>query len=100
MILQQMKAKDYAKPIGVGIGAYVIAFEQRTFLNALWLALGLWALVLVLFYPLVGWGFLGLAISPMLIMASLVLHILFAVFLWGLSRWVFPVNAQDRLARA
>jgi hypothetical protein len=79
---------------------YLIAFERRTFLNALWLALGLWALVLVFFYPLVGWGFLGLAVSPMLIAASLVLHILFAVFLWALSRWAFPVNAQDRMARA
>lgn len=137
MILQQMKAKDYAKAIGVGIGTgvllslimapaaragispmpqplglafaqlllgkvplavgilfhvayvtiwsvvYVIAFQRRTFLNALWLALGLWVLVLVLFYPLVGWGFLSLAVSPMLIVASLVLHILFAIFLWA-----------------
>jgi hypothetical protein len=154
MILQHMKAKDYAKAIGVGIGTgvllslimvpaaragispmpkplglafaqlllgkvplpvgilfhiayvtfwsvvYVIAFQRRTFLKALWLALGLWALVLVFSYPLVGWGFLGLAVSPMLIMTSLVLHILFAIFLWGLSRLAFPLNAQDRLARA
>jgi len=59
---------------------YVIAFERRTFLNALWWALGralgLWILVLVLFYPLVGWGFWGLAVSPRLIPASFVLHIL------------------------
>jgi hypothetical protein len=77
---------------------FVAYFERRTFLNALWLALGLWILVLVLFFPLVGWGFLGLAVSPMLIVASLVLHILFALILWGLSRWAFPANAQDRLA--
>ena len=154
MILQQMKAKDYAKAIGVGIGTgvllslimipatragispmpkplglafaqlllgkvplpvgilfhiayvtiwsviYVIAFQRRTFLNALWLALGLWALVLIMFYPLVGWGFFGLAVSPVLIVASLLLHILFAIFLWSLSRLAFPVNAQDHLARA
>jgi hypothetical protein len=154
MILQHMKAKDYAKAIGVGIGTgvllslimvpaaragispmpkplglafaqcllgkvplpvgilfhiayvtlwsvlYVIAFQRRTFFNALWLALGLWALVLIVFYPLVGWGFLGLAVSPKLIVASLVLHILFAICVWGLSRLAFPVNAQDRLARA
>jgi len=65
---------------------FVALFEQRIFLNALGLGLGLWLLVLVLFFPIVGWGFLGLAVGPMLIVASLVLHLLFAFFLWGLCR--------------
>ena len=42
--------------------AYVVLFRDRlTFLNALWLALALWVVLLVVFYPFVGWGFLGLA---------------------------------------
>jgi len=69
---------------------YVALFKPAfTFGRALGLALGLWVLVLVLFFPLVGWGFLGLAVTPRLIVASLVPHLLFAVFLWGLCRAVF-----------
>ena len=67
--------------------AYVMLFRDRlTFMNALWLGLALWVVILVVFFPIVGWGFLGLAISPKLIPASLVPHLLFAVFLWGLCR--------------
>lgn len=73
---------------------YVAFVGRRTFLNALWLALGLWLVVLVFFFPIVGWGFLGLAVSPKLIVASLVPHVLFAVVLWGLCRWAFPASAQ------
>ncbi len=73
---------------------YVSVFRDRlTFLNALWLGLALWAAILVVFFPLLGWGFFGLAISPKLIPASLVPHFLFAVFLWGLCRWGFKVTA-------
>lgn len=70
--------------------AYVALFRDRlTFLNALWLGLALWVLVLIIFFPVVGWGFLGLAVGPQLIVASLVPHVLFALFLWGLCRWTF-----------
>ncbi len=66
---------------------YVLVFRDRlTFLNALWLGFALWVVILVVFFPLFGWGFLGRAISPKLIPASLVPHVLFAVFLWGLCR--------------
>ena len=69
---------------------YVILFRDRlTFLNALWLGLVLWIVILVFFFPVLGWGFLGLAVSPKLIPASLVPHVLFAVFLWGLCRLSF-----------
>ncbi len=72
---------------------YVSVFRDRlTFLNALWLGLALWAVILVIFFPLFGWGFFGLAISPKLIPASLVPHLLFAVILWGLCRWGFKVT--------
>lgn len=67
--------------------AYVMLLRDRlTFLNALWLALALWLVLLIVFFPLVGWGFLGLAVSPKMIPASLVPHVLFAIFLWGLCR--------------
>ena len=69
---------------------YVIVFRDHlTFLNALWLGLALWVVILVVFFPIIGWGFLGLGISPKLIPASLVPHVLFAVFLWGLCRLSF-----------
>jgi hypothetical protein len=74
---------------------YLAFFERRTFLNALWLALGLWLGVLVIFFPIVGWGFFGLAVSPKLIVASLVPHVLFAAVLWYLSSWAFPASAQS-----
>ncbi len=75
---------------------YVVLFRDRlTFLNALWLGLALWVVILVFFFPVVGWGFLGLAISPKLIPASLVPHILFAVFLWGLCRMGFKKKTQS-----
>lgn len=70
---------------------YVVLFRDGlTFLRALWLAIGLWVLVLAFFFPLVGWGFLGLTISPKLVVGSALPHLLFAIFLWGLSRWAFP----------
>jgi hypothetical protein len=70
--------------------AYVTVFRDHlTFLNTLWLGLALWVVILVVFFPILGWGFLGLGISPKLIPASLVPHVLFAVFLWGLCRLGF-----------
>jgi hypothetical protein len=70
--------------------AYVALFRPAlTFGKALLLGLFLWLLVLFVFFPLVGWGVLGLAITPKLIVASLVPHLLFAVFLWGLCRLGF-----------
>ncbi len=67
--------------------AYVVLFWDRlTIWNALWLGLGLWVVILLVFFPLFGWGFLGLEISPKLIPASLAPHLLFAAILWGLCR--------------
>lgn len=88
-------------PLPVGLAfhlAYVtfwsmafVAFlrDSLTLRNALALALALWIGILVVFFPIIGWGFLGLAISPKLIVASLVPHVLFGVFLWGLCRFAF-----------
>lgn len=69
---------------------YVVLFRHAlTLRNALLLGLFLWLLVLFVFFPVVGWGMLGLAVDPRLIIASLVPHVLFAIFLWGLSRLGF-----------
>lgn len=71
--------------------AFVVLFRDRlTLRNALLLGLVLWALVLAIFFPVVGWGFLGLSVGPKLIVSSLVPHVLFALFLWGLYRMAFP----------
>lgn len=69
---------------------YVALFRDAlSFRNALGLGLALWVLVLVVFFPVVGWGFFGLAVGPQLIVASLVPHVLFALFVWGLCRPAF-----------
>jgi hypothetical protein len=70
--------------------AYVILWRDRlTFRNALGLAAFLWLIALAVFFPIVGWGFLGLNISAMLILPVTVSHLLFAVILWGLARLAF-----------
>lgn len=69
---------------------YVALFRERlTFVNAVWLALALWVILLVVFFPIVGWGFLGLGISVNLIPAGLVPHLLFAFLAWSLCRVAF-----------
>ncbi|MCT7373585.1 hypothetical protein [Chelativorans salis] len=69
---------------------YVVLFRDAlTFMRALGLAVVLWLLVLVFFFPFVGWGFFGLSESPRLIVAAAISHLLFAIFLWGLSRLAF-----------
>ena len=73
---------------------YVVLFRDAlTFMRAFWLAFALWLLVLVFFFPIVGWGFFGLAVSPKLIVGAAIPHLLFAAFLWGLCRWAFA-NAK------
>ena len=74
-----------------------VARHALTLRNALGLALALWVVALVVFFPINGWGFLGLAIGPQLIVAALVPHALFGVFLWGLCRLAFPLTAGRRV---
>lgn len=72
---------------------YVSLFRDGLSLTrALLLGGLLWIAVLLIFFPVVGWGFLGLTVSPKLIVASLVPHVLFAVFLWGLCRVAFKAS--------
>ena len=64
--------------------AYVALFWNRlTFMRALWLALVLWGLVLVFFFPFVGWGFLGLAITPQVDSRLICAPLSFCFFLVG-----------------
>ena len=77
---------------------YVLLFRDAlTFMRAFWLAAILWVLVLVFFFPVVGWGFFGLAITPRLIIAAAVPHMLFAIFLWGLCRMAFGRKRYTRV---
>lgn len=80
---------------------YVVLFRDAlTFMRAFWLAFGLWILVLVFFFPFVGWGFLGLGINPMLVIAAAVPHLLFALFLWCFSRWAFGTDRRSGVTRS
>lgn len=75
--------------------AFVVLFRDRmTLARAVALGLVLWLGVLVIFFPVVGWGFLGLAVTAKLIVASLIPHVLFGVFLWGLARLAFAAPAS------
>lgn len=70
---------------------FVVVFRNNpSFLKALGLGLTLWLVVLMVFFPIVGWGLLGLAQSPALIVGSLVPHLLFAVLLWAGCRLLYP----------
>ena len=72
----------------------VLRRNALTLLNAVILASILWLLVLVVFFPVVGWGFLGLAVTPKLIVPATVSHLLFAVILWGLCRLAFGQSVE------
>lgn len=77
--------------------AFVVLFRRRlTFLNALWLALALWVGILVEFFPIVGWEFLGLGIGPKVMVAALVPHLLFALILWAGCRLAFGPPAKPK----
>lgn len=74
---------------------YVVLFRDAlTFMRAFWLAFALWILTLIFFFPMVGWGFFGLAVTPKLIIGSAVPHLLFALFLWGLCRLAFSTSGR------
>lgn len=78
--------------------AFIAVFRHAlTLRNALLLALVLWIGVLVIFFPVVGWGFLGLGVGPQLIPGSFIPHLLFGLFLWGFCQMAFsaPVGAPQ-----
>lgn len=67
---------------------YVRFFPQRNLKTAFGLAFVLWLAVLAVFFPLVGWGFAGTHVSPKLIPASLLPHVLFGILLWSLDKYL------------
>jgi hypothetical protein len=69
---------------------YARYLPERSLSAAFIMAFILWLLVLVVFFPIVGWGFAGFAISPKLFPASLLPHVLFGLFIWGLNRVLSP----------
>lgn len=70
--------------------AFVAVWRDRLTLGrALILAAVLWVGALVVFFPVIGWGVLGLGIGPQLMLAAAVPHLLFGLFLWGLCRVAF-----------
>ena len=80
---------------------YVGLFRDAlTFLRALGLAAALWLVVLVLFFPVVGWAFLGLAVAPNLVVASAVPHLLFAIFLWAPCKVAFRSTQVTSISRS
>lgn len=99
----------HSMPLPVGLlfhAAWVVAWsavyvvlyrDALSFMRAFWLAFVLWLSVLVIFFPMVGWGFFGVAVTPKLIVASAVPHLLFALSLWGLCRLSFEQTAGPSL---
>lgn len=67
---------------------FVQFFPKRGFWPAMALAGVLWVVILAVFFPVVGWGFAGLHVSPKLIPASFVPHLLFGLFLWALENYL------------
>jgi hypothetical protein len=74
--------------------------HDLTFKNAVILAAVLWLVVLVVFFPIVGWGFFGLAVGARLIIPATVSHLVFAVVLWGLCRMAFGRSARPDQSQA
>ena len=66
---------------------FVRFFPRRNIMSALLLAGALWLGVLLVFFPIVGWGLAGMNVSPKLIPASLIPHLLFGVSLWALDKY-------------
>lgn len=67
---------------------YVRYSPRRDIWTALGLAAILWVVILAVFFPVVGWGLAGTAVSPKLIVASLVPHLLFGLLLWAFDGYL------------
>ncbi|MCO6440866.1 MAG: hypothetical protein J5I81_07230 [Nitrococcus mobilis] len=77
------------------------AYPRLTFGRAIGLGLALWVVLLVIFFPIIGWGLLGLGVGAKLIVASLIPHILFSDPPYPLRRVSLeprPRDAQGRRA--
>lgn len=85
--------------------ALVYWFEQRTGItNGIYVALGLWFIMMIIYSPIIGWGFFGfggsgsvlpsndplyLAPGPKYLVATLVLHLVYgAIIGWLNPLWI------------
>jgi hypothetical protein len=84
-------------PVGLLFHVVYVTFWSTVFVRllprrdlkwALALAGALWLAILVVLFPTIGWGVAGLQVSPKLIPASFLPHLLFGLFLWGLDRYL------------
>ena len=74
---------------------YVVVFwDKLSVARAAALGGFLLALVWLVFFPFIGWGFFGLAIGPKVLMGAIMTHILFVVVLWALAHWTFGTYHQ------
>lgn len=80
---------------------YVRYFPRKDLLAALAFAFLLWLVILVVFFPIIGWGVAGLGVSVKLIVASAIPHLLFGLLLWGLDRSFGnqPQRTESRINR-
>jgi hypothetical protein len=49
----------------------------------------LYVLAIAVFFPLVGWGFAGTAVTPKIAVAAIGPHVLYGLVLWGADRAIF-----------
>lgn len=96
MQIHSLSSKEAMKAAGIGVFTALLLTAIMVPMMKLGvspmpkpLGLALWVAVLVIFFPVAGWGFFGLGVSQKLIPASLIPHVLFAVFLSVLCRWGF-----------
>lgn len=68
-------------------GVLALATSRVTLLKGIGLAVGLWLLMQVAVLPFLGWGLFGLSRTPMIAVATLVLHLVYGVTLgWLMDR--------------
>lgn len=104
---QSLFGADIPLPVGVGLHLlyvsfwsflYLLAMRSWPFQNAAALAVGLWVFQAAVFYPIVGWGFLGSAVSTTTGLMTLVPHAIFALAL-GLAGYILNrYYAQPQLS--
>ena len=80
--------------------AYVVLFwENLSFARAVGLGIFLLALALVVFFPFIGWGFIGLGIGPKVIVGAVMSHVLFTIVMWSLAHWTFGTRHETSAQR-
>ncbi|MBK1671221.1 hypothetical protein CKO28_24780 [Rhodovibrio sodomensis] len=62
----------------------------------------LWAIAVVVFFPIVGWGIFGAAVTPKIAVAALGPHVLYGVLFWAADRLLFraPGSTDCTFGRA